>query len=90
MIELQPGTERRLVLTIGTVKMPIIQRPISTIADEGTIGFLDGLDDKGVHRRAVGVFKNGEWKGGRGGQALKFKPLIWTVAGDSDAKPSGG
>lgn len=76
--------EARWALSIGpTVKLWFVTRPISTPPSEGTIGFVDGRDDKGRPKRAVGVFKGGAWRGGKGGGTLRFTPCTWTVAADA-------
>jgi hypothetical protein len=83
--DLEPGTARRFLLRIGSHDMRFIQRPVSTPASEGTIAFLDGLSDKGNHKRAVGTFRDGEWRGGKGGAALPFRPLTWTVVAKKES-----
>lgn len=79
MFDLKPGEEAHFYVNVGGGELRFIQRPISTPAKEGTIGFLDGVDAKGRVRREVAVFKDGEWRGGRGGAKLKITPRVWTV-----------
>jgi hypothetical protein len=82
-----PGEEHHLSLTIGaTGSLKFIRRPMSTPAREGQIGFLDGLDSAGRMKREVAIYRDGEWRGGKGHSPLKITPLVWTVCAEMDAK----
>lgn len=86
-----PNEEYRLSMPGSILKgLSFIRRPITTPAKEGTIGFLDGLDDKGRAVRAVATFKDGEWRGGKGGGTLPFKPLVWTVCAEMERAADAG
>lgn len=90
-MQIEPGTEVHFTIAVGTnMQWRFIRRPISTLPEEGTIGFLDGYDEKGKARRGVGVFRGGQWWGGKGHSKLKFDPVVWTVLGDMGAKRDGG
>lgn len=86
-----PGEEHHFTLTIGkSVTLAFIRRPISTPAREGQIAFLDGVDESGRIKREVAVFKGGEWKGGKGGAALRIVPVMWTTCGEMEAAANVG
>jgi hypothetical protein len=88
-LDLAPGAELRFAVKIGGHSLPFIARPISTLPREGTIATLDGLDDNDNPRRAVGTFKDGEWRGGKGGGTLTFQPRVWTVCAAMDKAADG-
>lgn len=89
-LDMEPGTEIRFTVKIGGLGLRFVRRPVSTPAREGEVAFLDGPDDKGTLRRAVGTFRGGEWRGGKGGGTLRFKPVVWTVGVGTGAVADDG
>lgn len=80
------ASERHGAVKVGSIELRFVTRPISTPPWEGAIGFLDGLTAKGNPGRQIAVFKDGEWRGGAGGQALRITPSTWTVCAETDAE----
>jgi hypothetical protein len=71
---------QHIEVTIGGVgPLRFVRRPVSEIPPDGTIAFLDGVNDEGRPRRGVGHFHDGQWWGSAGRQQLRFTPTLWTV-----------
>jgi hypothetical protein len=67
------GYEQRYSISLGSIDMPFVRRPVSILPEDGTICYADCGPRYGViPRQAVAIFKGGKWK------RLKFEPTHWT------------
>jgi hypothetical protein len=69
--------EQRYCISLGSVPMHFIRRPVSIAPAEGTICFVDsGTRDRTGAQNSAGRFRDGKFQG------VPFEPTHWTVPDD--------
>jgi hypothetical protein len=67
------GYEQRYSISLGSIDMPFVRRPVSILPEDGTICYADcGPRHGAIPRFSVALFQDGKWK------RLKFEPTHWT------------